>query len=295
MAKVLITGYSGFIGSYIISNSLIHDFIKLNLRASPANIPNDVFSVIHLAGKAHDFSGEENLLDYYKVNTDLTKNLFDSFLESRASVFIYVSSVKAVADNNVSQLKEIDYPNPQTHYGKSKLLAEEYLLSKVIPTGKRVYILRPGMVYGPGNKGNIELLIKFVKLGLPWPLGSYQNKRSFCHVANLAFVINEIIRVDNFSPGIYNVVDNDVISTNELVQVLGLSINKKVTILCIPKRVIVLFTRIADFLNLPFNTDRLNKLTDNFTVSNAKLIKELKKDLPFDLREGLKNSIVSKN
>lgn len=295
MAKVLITGYSGFIGSYIISNSLIHDFIKLNLRASPTNIPNDVFSVIHLAGKAHDFSGEENLLDYYKVNTDLTKNLFDSFLESRASVFIYVSSVKAVADNNVSQLKEIDYPNPQTHYGKSKLLAEEYLLSKVIPTGKRVYILRPGMVYGPGNKGNIELLIKFVKLGLPWPLGSYQNKRSFCHVANLAFVINEIIRVDNFSPGIYNVVDNDVISTNELVQVLGLSINKKVTILCIPKRVIVLFTRIADFLNLPFNTERLNKLTDNFTVSNAKLIKELKKDLPFDLREGLKNSIVSKN
>lgn len=295
MAKVLITGYSGFIGSYIISKSLIHDFVKLNLRTSAAYVPNDIFSVIHLAGKAHDFSDKENLLDYYKVNTDLTKNLFDSFLKSKASVFIYVSSIKAVADNNVSQLKEIDQANPQTHYGKSKLLAEEYILSKVVPIGKRVYILRPGMVYGPGNKGNIELLLKFVKLGLPWPLGCYHNKRSFCHVANLAFVINEIIKVDNFSPGIYNVVDNDSISTNELVQVLGVSNNKKVTILCIPQRVVVLFTRIGDFLNLPFNTDRLNKLTDNFTVSNAKLIKELKKDLPFDLREGLKNSIVSKN
>lgn len=289
MAKVLITGFSGFIGSYIISKNSIHDFVKLNLRTSAANIPNDVFSVIHLAGKAHDFSDKGNLLDYYKVNTHLTKELFDSFLKSKASVFIYVSSVKAVADNNVSQLKEIDLPNPQTHYGKSKLLAEEYILSKVVPTGKRVYILRPGMVYGPGNKGNIGLLLKFVKLGLPWPLGCYHNKRSFCHVANLAFVINEIIRADNFCPGIYNVVDNDSISTNELVQVLGVSNNKKVTILCIPKRVIVLFTRIGDFLNLPFNTDRLNKLTDNFTVNTDKLMRELNNKLPVSLIEGLKN------
>jgi nucleoside-diphosphate-sugar epimerase len=291
VAKVLITGYSGFIGGYLLSNNRFHDFVKLDLRASHPFVPNDIFSVIHLAGKAHDFSGKDNLNDYYKVNTEFTKKLFDSFLESKASVFIYISSIKSVADNNVSQLTENELPNPQTHYGKSKLLAEQHILSKSIPKGKRIYILRPAMVYGPGNKGNIELLFKFVKLSLPWPLGSYNNKRSFCHVGNLEFVINEIISDKNFSPGIYNVVDNEEVSTNELVQVLGDSIDKKVTILNIPKPIIRIIARIGDLFNLPFNTDRLIKLTDNFSVSNAKLLKELNKDLPFSLREGIESFI----
>lgn len=289
MAKVLITGYSGFIGSYILSNSPFHEFVKLDLRTSQPYVPNDVFSVIHLAGKAHDFSGKDNLDDYYKVNTEVTINLFDSFLESSASVFIYISSVKAVADCNVSQLKEIDLPIPQTHYGKSKLLAEQYILSKSIPNGKRIYILRPAMVYGPGNKGNIDLLFKFVKLGLPWPLGSYKNKRSFCYVGNLEFVINEIISDDNFCPGIYNIVDDGEVSTNELVHVLGDSINKKIIILNIPKPVVRFIARIGDLFKLPFNTDRLNKLTDNFTVNKDKLMRELNNKLPVNLIEGLKN------
>ncbi|MGK4422647.1 hypothetical protein ACSLVQ_30785, partial [Klebsiella pneumoniae] len=72
-----------------------------------------------------------------------------------------------------------------THYGKSKLLSEQFILSQDIPKGKRVYILRPCMIHGPNNKGNLNLLYEIVKKRIPWPLGMFKNKRSFCSIDNL--------------------------------------------------------------------------------------------------------------
>ena len=103
-----------------------------------------------------------NPAEYYEINTELTKNIFDSFLISDAKVFITLSSVKAVADSVNDILTEDHISDPKTHYGKSKLLAEQYILSKKIPSGKRVYILRPCMIHGPGNKGNLNILYKIV-------------------------------------------------------------------------------------------------------------------------------------
>ena len=102
-----------------------------------------------------------------------------------------LSSVKAAADEINGELTEEIIPKPSTHYGKSKLLAEEYILSKVLPPGKRVYIIRPCMIHGPGNKGNLNLLYQLVRKNVPWPLASFDNKRSFCSIENLCFVIKE--------------------------------------------------------------------------------------------------------
>ena len=96
-----------------------------------------------------------------------------------------LSSVKAVADNLVGVLSEDRKPSPKTHYGKSKLYAERYILSKKIPNNKRIYILRPCMIHGPNNKGNLNLLYNLVSKKIPWVLGSFQNKRSYCSVDNL--------------------------------------------------------------------------------------------------------------
>ena len=190
--SIYLTGASGFVGKNLINNFNKDFHIKKHIRGSEFLIEQN--TVIHLAGKAHDLKNISNNDEYYQVNTELTKQIFDSFLISDSNVFIMLSSVKAVADNVVGILNEDCEPNPKTHYGKSKLLAESYILSKKIPNNKRVYILRPCMIHGPNNKGNLNLLYNLVSKRIPWILGSFQNKRSYCSIDNLLFIINELIK-----------------------------------------------------------------------------------------------------
>jgi len=216
---VFITGSNGFIGKNLIKYfSSDFSFIKYD-KTSPVNIQGEV--VLHLAGKAHDLKNISNSSEYYQVNTELTKAVFDAFLASNSKVFITLSSVKAVADEVEGVLTEDYIPSPITHYGKSKLLAEQYILSKQIPEGNRVYILRPCMIHGPGNKGNLNLLFKIVNKGLPWPLGVFENKRSFCSIDNLCFIIKELIENDQIPPGIYNIADDSPVSTYELIKLIS--------------------------------------------------------------------------
>ena len=211
--KISIIGSSGFVGKYLTSKfSLIYSINEINIRypdVKDININSNV--VIHLSGKAHDLKKSLNPNDYYIVNTDFAKKVYDNFLKSNASVFIILSSVKAVADVLNSELTEDYKPNPVTDYGKSKLLAEEYILNKQIPEGKRVYILRPCMIHGPGNKGNLNLLYKIVSKRFPWPLGAFENKRSFCSIDNLCFIIKELINNEAIPSGVYNVADDEPI------------------------------------------------------------------------------------
>jgi nucleoside-diphosphate-sugar epimerase len=194
--NIYITGAGGFVGKNIINYFKSNYQFTLFSKDESILIHSDI--VFHLAGKAHDLKKVSNPSEYYTVNTELTKKIFDAFLLSDAKVFITLSSVKAVADTLESVLTEYYPPNPITHYGKSKLLAEQYILSKLIPEGRRVYILRPCMIHGPDNKGNLNLLNQFVSKGIPWPLGAFENKRSFCSIDNLCFVINELL--SDFSP-----------------------------------------------------------------------------------------------
>jgi nucleoside-diphosphate-sugar epimerase len=246
---------------------------------------------MHLAGKAHDLKKTLNPEEYYQVNTELTKTVFDAFLASDAKVFITLSSVKAVADVVQGELTEEYIPNPITHYGKSKLLAEQYILSTEIPEGKRVYILRPCMIHGPGNKGNLNLLYKLVSKGLPWPLGAFENKRSFCSIDNLMFIFKELLEREDIPSGVYNVADNEPISTNSLIRLIAASINKKGRIINISPSIINLIAKIGDLIKLPLNSERLDKLTQNYIVSNQKLLNAIGKDLPVNAVDGMKNTL----
>ena len=248
--------------------------------------------VIHLAGKAHDLKGSSNKDEYQFVNFELTKRLFNAFLESEAKVFITLSSVKAVADDIDDSLTEDYIPNPITHYGKSKLMAEQYILSKKTED-KRVYILRPCMIHGPGNKGNLNLLYSLVAKGIHWPLGEFENKRSFCTIDNLLFIIKELIEREDIPSGIYNVADDVPLSTNEVVKMIAESKGKKARILNLSKNFIMLSARLGDFLKLPLNSERLRKLTESYVVSNAKILKALGKQLPVSSKKGLMRTFQS--
>ena len=289
--RIFITGSSGFVGINLIKYlDTIYSLDKY-LKNSQININHEI--VIHLAGKAHDLKNISSSNDYYKVNTELTKDTFDAFLASNSKVFITLSSVKAVADQVEGQLLEDVIPNPVTHYGKSKFLAEEYILSKPIPEGKRVYILRPCMIHGPGNKGNLNLLYKIVSKGIPWPLGAFENKRSFCSIDNVMFIIKELIERDDIPSGVYNVADDEALSTNDVISILAESQKRKAKIWDVPKGLIKSLAKLGDVFHLPLTTERLQKLTESYVVSNQKIKSAIGKPLPVSAKKGLLNTFNS--
>jgi len=305
--NVLITGAFGFVGTNLsgsINNSkiialdisepethLYSCFVKWNELENIKTPQLD--SIVHLAGKAHDTKNTTQEKDYFDINFGLTKQIFDFFLKSNAKKFIFFSSVKAVADNVLGeQLTEDELPNPQTAYGKSKLAAENYILSQILPEGKKVFILRPCMIHGPGNKGNLNLLFKIIQTGIPWPLGNFDNKRSFTSIDNLSFVVNQILEKE-IEPGIYNVADDEAISTIELIKLISESKNKKPRIWGINKRLIINFANLGNIIPFPLNTERLQKLTESYVVSNKKLKKALGiKSMPISAKEGMRKSLV---
>ena len=287
--KIVISGASGFVGKNL------YDYLKSSHEINPLSIryqPNQKIeiktdAVIHLAGKAHDLKKVSIPKDYYDANFELTKQLFDIFLVSEAKVFIFLSTVKAVADKVDGILSEEFIPNPKTHYGIAKLEAEKYIFSKKLPEGKRVYILRPCMIHGPGNKGNLNLLYQLVVKGVPWPLGAFDNQRSFLSIENLCFVIKELLDNATIPSGIYQVADDESLSTNELIQLLGNSLGKTPKIWKIPNHWIKRISKIGDHLSLPLNSERLQKLTENYVVSNEKIKKAINKKLPVSTEKGL--------
>lgn len=297
--RICITGLKGFVGSNLLPylhsyNFNIQEFSFRN-KHSLNQLPNNINIFIHLAGKAHDLNNVTKPENYYQVNYELTKQIYDFFIESNAKIFITLSSVKAVAEKSDIELGEEFPPNPTTHYGKSKLMAENYIFSKKIPDGKRVYVLRPCMIHGPGNKGNLNLLYLLISKGFPWPLGAFDNKRSFCSIDNLCFIINELIDNDKIPSGVYNIADNDPVSTNELITLIAKSQNKNFKIWNIPKSIIIMFAKLGDIFRLPLNTERLNKLTETYVVSNQKIRKAINKPLPINSKVGLLNTFNSFN
>ena len=287
--KIIITGGTGFVGNnlqnYLTATYEIETMSVRYEHDQQFDIKADI--VIHLAGKAHDLKKVSKPKDYYEANFELTKQLFDAFIVSEASIFIFMSTVKAVADEVKGILSEDEIPDPKTHYGIAKQQAEQYILNKEVPEGKRVYILRPCMIHGPGNKGNLNLLYQLVAKGLPWPLGAFENQRSFLSIENLCFVIKELLENETIPSGVYQVADDKSLSTNELIQLLAISFNKKNKILKIPESWIKGVAKLGDHLYLPLNSERLQKLTENYEVSNEKITQAIGKSLPISAADGL--------
>lgn len=295
--KILITGYSGFVGQNILNfMGEKYDFEKLSLREPIKDFDNNLNydAIIHLAGKAHDLRNVSAPDDYFTINRDATIKLFNNFLNSNIKDFFYFSSVKAVVDSIDGVLSEEQYPEPLTIYGKSKLEAELYLLSTNIPDNKRVFIIRPCMIHGPGNKGNLNLLYKIVKNNLPWPLGAYDNSRSFIYIENLIFLISKMIHSNELPSGVYNFADDEYLSTNELISTISATLNKSNKILKVPKLFVEIAAKFGNLIPIPINSERLNKLTESYRVSNYKIKKALKiEKLPFTAKEGIIKTIKS--
>lgn len=295
--RIIITGSTGFVGQNLIKyiqEKGIGSPLSLNLHEDLPKELEFVDAIIHLAGKAHDLKNASNPQEYFEVNYGKTKELFDLFLHSNVRDFVYFSSVKAAADIVDGILKEDVKPDAKTPYGQSKLKAEEYLLSKKLPIGKRLFILRPCMIHGPGNKGNLNLLYKVIKKSIPYPLGAFDNKRSFLSIDNLLFILERIIKDPTISSGVYNVADDKALSTTEVIKIIGQSSNSNARVWKISKSFINIIAKIGDKAHLPLNSERLKKLTESYVVSNEKIKDALGIEmLPVSSKDGLMRTIKS--
>ena len=322
--NILVSGIHGFVGSNLVVALREHhvlyglDIISLEkggvvktfawkdieTTSFPMQQLPKFDAIIHLAGKAHDTKNQSASQVYFDINTGLTQKIFDFFLESSAKKFIFFSSVKAAADSVVGDMLTEDViPTPVGPYGESKIAAEEYILSKLrsehgelkvaMQRDKQVYILRPCMIHGPGNKGNLNLLYNVVKKGIPWPLGDFENKRSFTSIDNLCYVVEGLLTKDVAS-GIYHMGDDETLSTNELIALMCEAMGKEPHIWKMNRKMMEGCAGLGTLLHLPLNTERLRKLTENYVVSNEKIKSALGIDrMPVRAADGIMKTIRS--
>ena len=304
--KILITGVHGFVGSnlveYLKNDNEIYglDIVSPEREGVVRTFSWDelgklpeIDAIIHLAGKAHDTKNKAAADEYFKVNTGLTQRIFDYFIASGAKKFVFFSTAKAAADRVEGVLTEDVLPSPVGPYGESKIKAEKYILAQPVPAEKQVYILRPCMIHGPGNKGNLNLLYEVVSKGIPWPLGAFENRRTFTSIENVCFAVNGLLTKDVES-GIYNMGDDEPLSTNELVEIICQVLGKKPNVWRLPKYFIIACAKVGGWLHLPLNMDRLQKLTENYISSNMKIKNALRVDeFPIAARDGLVRTILS--
>lgn len=299
--KILVTGASGFVGRNLIDYLKRYPDVEVEIISlrNPKWIDvelNDYNAIIHLAGKAHDTSNTSDDNSYFEINRDLTIKLFKKFKDSNVKDLLYFSSVKAVADSVEGILTENVLPNPITPYGRSKMEAENFLISEPIKDEQRVFILRPCMIHGPGNKGNLNLLFNVVQKGLPWPLGAFHNERSFLSIDNLSFLIYQILNNNTLKSNVYNLADDEFVSTNQLVDLISKVLGKKSKSLNINTSIIKNLVKIGDVIPLPLNSERLKKLTESYCVSNNKIKADLKlNNLPTSAIDGLTKTLQSFN
>jgi len=238
--KVLVTGANGFVGRSLCPYlaELGHEVVPVVRRQN--NIANEVIvhdaeswemalngceSVIHLAARAHVMQDQaRNPLQAFRVsNVDTTIDLARRAVKAGVLRFVLMSTIKVNGEGTApgSSLRPEDSTNPQDPYAISKCEAEQGLLEIAKRTGLDVVIIRPPLVYGPGVKGNFATLIKWVKGGVPLPLGAVRNRRSMIGLDNLlsfTALCADITRSPNAKGQVFLVSDGEDVSTTELLR-----------------------------------------------------------------------------
>lgn len=306
--NVLITGVSGFLGKGLVNHLSSGKEIALfghsrNLEKTAAEFKKHsmkmigectaaqldlhrIDCIIHLAGIAHDLSNQYKPEDYYRVNDIGTRKLYDEFLKSKVQKFIFLSSIKAAVDTASVPVTEAVHCEPVTPYGKSKHQAELYIQQQPLPAEKAYFILRPCMVHGHGNKGNLNLLYRYVNSGLPYPLGAFSNQRSFLSADNFNFIVLQLLS-RKIEPGVYHLADSGFLSTADLYRVIAGALGKKARVWNVPQPLI------RTMFSLIGRKRMLTKLTEDMMVSNKKILEQLGQALPVSLTDGLTTTIRS--
>jgi len=300
MINIGIAGSTGFLGA-----NLSQYFLKRGYNIIPIPLREEGWQdvlkeekidvIINLVGKAHDHENKGSEEEYLVSNVKITRDLFYFFNEHYTSkLFIHISSMAAIIELESNEIvTEEAQPNPISIYGKTKLMGEQFLISSVPVEDKKLFILRPTMIHGKGDKGNLSMLYKIISKRIPYPLGAFKNERSFLSINNFCFLIENIIeKREHLQSVIYNITDDQPLATSQIIETIGKLKKTKIRIINVPKVMVNVFAFLGDYLRLPLNTKRLTKMTKNLVVSNQKIKNDLGIDsLPLGTLEGLEKTI----
>jgi nucleoside-diphosphate-sugar epimerase len=322
---VLVTGASGFIGRHLCHYLVelgysvrgTHRGVKIpcgyNKNIEWINVGeigpetqwetalNGIDYVIHLAALAHQIGekGNGRINEFFQVNTYGTENLIYQIKKNKAiKRIVYLSSVSVYDPERNEYLNELSLCNPVTDYGRSKLAAEKVIKDTLTNYGTDWCILRPALVYGSGNPGNMARLQRLVDLGLPLPFANIKNKRSFIFVGNLVNAITACINNSNAGCKTFIISDGCDLSTTELVQKIALITGKRALLFQVPLSLLKLIGRVGDNINrvlhrsFGIDTYSVDRLVGSFTIDASFIRNTLNWKAPFSIDEGLKKTLT---
>jgi nucleoside-diphosphate-sugar epimerase len=320
---ILITGATGFIGGHLIRRLQQQSWqLIAAVRKDYSQLPEQVKSivigeitpdtdwgealmavdiVIHLAARAHILqdTAADPASEFMRSNAESTENLAKQAILAGVKQFVFISSIGAMGSSSENALTESVSCQPDTPYGCSKLAAEQALISVASGTGMSWTIFRPTLVYGAGNPGNMERLIKLIRTGLPIPFASIQNRRSLVYVGNLVDAIAVSLSHESADRQMFVISDDRVISTPELVRSIAEVSNLNCTLVPFSVKLFQLAGKLGDLLQnllhrpLPLNSRTIDSLTSSLSVDTNYLKTTLNWQPPFTFEQGLVKTLVS--
>ena len=308
--KILVTGATGFIGkqlsetltnsghevrctarSHSSSDPVFRELIACDLESADSldQLTSGCEVIVHLAGRAHMMSDDpaksESL--YISANVDVTRRLAQSAARNGVKRMILMSSVKVNGESTTidTPFTPHDTPNPQDPYGRSKTQAEQALWEVTSMSKLEGVVIRPPLVYGPRVRANFASLIGIVDRGIPLPLGSIQNKRSFVALDNLFDLISTTLQSPNAAGNTFLVSDGNDLSTPELVRSIASALRKSPTLIPIPSALLKLAAMFAGMLGA------YDRLCGSLTVDISLTKQLLDWAPPFTVQDSLQRTV----
>ena len=275
--KLLVTGSSGFIGSYFIDKYKnkydIQTFSFLNNDIKSLDCSN-IEIVFHLSALVHKMDGAK-YEEYVKVNVKQTIELAKKAKESGVRQFVFMSTVKVYGEETRIAYNEDSKCEPEDDYGITKLMAEKKLKELEDDTFK-ISIIRTPIVYGYGVKANIQNLVKLINTISVLPFSNIENRRSMVYIGNLCHLVDEVISKEQ--NGIFLASDDNNLSTTKLIKLIANSIDKKIYLIPFPFFKILLKI---------FKLDFYKRLYGNLEIDNTITRKKLNFKNPYSIEEGI--------
>lgn len=259
-----------------------------------------VDAVVHLAGRAHILHDTDDNPEatFQRINTAGTVHLAQQALDAGVQHFVFISSIGAMTTLSDRPLTEESPCKPDTPYGRSKWAAEQQLITLTQGTAMAYTILRPTLIYGPGNPGNMERLIKLVQSGLPLPLGGIQNSRSLLYVGTLVEAIIQCLSHPQARNRTFVISDPEAVSTSELIGKIAHYLGRSNRLFPVPGWVLRGGGRVGDWLeqgigrSLPLNTNTVERLLGSLVVDSQAIRQALEWQPSHSLDEGLQATLL---
>ena len=294
MKKVLVTGSTGFVGKELVkllnsknffvktlssSNNKDKNHLKIDVLVDdiPPTFLQGIDTIFHLIGLSHDIHKTGNYKKYHSINFEFTKKLALLAKASNVRRFIYLSTTKAIGSSfSKSEISEDTQLVPKDIYGKTKRMAEVYLLNLALESNMEIIILRSPLIYGINIKGNLLELINSIKKN-KFPPINVKNKRSMISVSDISRALLLLDKIPKEKRSIYLATDKIIYSTSDIINSIKREYKKRIYEFYIPKIVFLLISYVGNlislFINSSFDKKKYEKIFENEYYSSDNIIK----------------------